>query len=435
MINETIENLNIVIIDGDRGSNYPSEGNLFSKGFCLFLNAKNVTKNGLKFETTQFIDKKRDKLLRNGKLVKNDFILTTRGTIGNFGFFNDSVNFEHIRINSGMVILRNNNKRISNEFLYYAFRSQSICKQIEIISSGSAQPQLTVKTISNLVISFPDNLPQQKKIAKILSTVDTVIEKTESAIAKYQAIKQGLMHDLFTRGIDVNTGKLRPKSQDEPELYKESALGLIPREWEVEQLNEMVSDVLDFKASGSFETLTANVKYYYEFKYARLIRLTDLRHNLSKDGVYLDKKGFNFLKKSKLIEGDILIACVGEYTGYVCRMPRVNYPAIIAPNMFLIRFDKKYNSFFINYFMNTDTFQRQIAAVSTSSATKLLNNPNLRSLKLAFPERKEQNLIAEKLESVNTKIQTEQQVLAKYQQLKAGLLQDLLTGKVAVSVD
>jgi type I restriction enzyme, S subunit len=300
--------------------------------------------------------------------------------------------------------------------------------------TGTGVPHVPKDLNKILLVKYPP-LPQQQKIAKILSTVDTVIEQTETAITKYQAIKQGLMHDLFTRGIDINTGKLRPTPQDAPHLYKDSALGLIPKEWEVDQLNDMVKDVLDFKASGSFETLTANVKYYYEFKYARLIRLTDLRHDLSKDGVYLDKKGFNFLKKSQLIEGDILIACVGEYTGYVCRMPSVNYPAIIAPNMFLIRFDEKYNNFFINYSMNTDTFQRQIAAVSTSSATKLLNNPNLRSLKLGYPERIEQNLIAAKLESVNSKIQTEQQALAKYQQLKAGLLQDLLTGEVDVGVD
>jgi type I restriction enzyme S subunit len=79
-----------------------------------------------------------------------------------------------------------------------------------------------------------------KKIAKILSTCDEVIEKTEAAIAKYKAIKQGMMHDLFTRGIDTATGKIRPSYQEASELYKESALGMIPKEWEVKRLEDVV---------------------------------------------------------------------------------------------------------------------------------------------------------------------------------------------------
>ena len=74
-------------------------------------------------------------------------------------------------------------------------------------------------------------LPEQRKIARILSTVDDLIERTEALIAKYRAIKQGLMHDLLTRGVDAS-GRLRPPREEAPGLYRESAVGWVPREWE-----------------------------------------------------------------------------------------------------------------------------------------------------------------------------------------------------------
>jgi type I restriction enzyme S subunit len=77
---------------------------------------------------------------------------------------------------------------------------------------------------------------EQKRIAEILSTVDEAIEQTEALIAKYQQIKAGLMHDLFTRGVTPD-GRLRPTRILAPHLYKESPLGWIPKEWEVKPLS------------------------------------------------------------------------------------------------------------------------------------------------------------------------------------------------------
>ena len=71
------------IIDGDRGKNYPKKEHFFERGYCLFLNTKNVTSTGFAFGELNFIDKSRDELLRKGKLERNDLVLTTRGTVGN----------------------------------------------------------------------------------------------------------------------------------------------------------------------------------------------------------------------------------------------------------------------------------------------------------------------------------------------------------------
>ncbi len=106
------------IIDGDRGKNYPKKSDFFEEGFCLFMNTKNVRPDGFDFETTMFINEKKDKALGNGKIRRNDVVMTTRGTIGNLGIFNDDVGYDNIRINSGMLIFRPNLKVIIPEYLF-----------------------------------------------------------------------------------------------------------------------------------------------------------------------------------------------------------------------------------------------------------------------------------------------------------------------------
>ncbi|MDR9367325.1 MAG: restriction endonuclease subunit S [Balneolaceae bacterium] len=97
------------IIDGDRGKHYPSSEELRDNGYCLFLNAKNVTKDGFKFSECEFISVEKDNALSKGKLTRGDIVLTTRGTLGNAAFYNSDIQYSNIRINSGMIIIRVNN--------------------------------------------------------------------------------------------------------------------------------------------------------------------------------------------------------------------------------------------------------------------------------------------------------------------------------------
>lgn len=126
------------IIDGDRGRNYPTKSDFFEEGFCLFMNTKNVRPNGLDFKITMFINEDKDKALGNGKLERNDVVMTTRGTIGNLGIYSDDVEYDNIRINSGMLIFRPNLKVIIPEYLFEILRSSIIKAQIKKHVSGAA---------------------------------------------------------------------------------------------------------------------------------------------------------------------------------------------------------------------------------------------------------------------------------------------------------
>ena len=98
--------LDISIIDGDRGKNYPKKDEFADSGYCLFLNTGNIRDDKLDFSNTNFITEQKDSILRKGKLSKNDIILTTRGTVGSIAFYSKNVVYKNVRINSGMVILR-----------------------------------------------------------------------------------------------------------------------------------------------------------------------------------------------------------------------------------------------------------------------------------------------------------------------------------------
>ncbi|MCL2356560.1 MAG: restriction endonuclease subunit S [Defluviitaleaceae bacterium] len=195
----------IEIIDGDRGENYPKKEEFVEDGYCLFLNAKNVTKNGFVFDVCQFITKDKDLILRKGRLMKNDVVLTTRGTIGNVAHFNDTILFENMRINSGMVIFRAG-KSLYQPYVCLLFRSGIIYNQIASIKTGSAQPQLPIKIMINLVLPVP-SVPEQLEIVRIL---DSLLKNEKSArelsdtLGKIDLMKKSILARAFRGELGTN---------------------------------------------------------------------------------------------------------------------------------------------------------------------------------------------------------------------------------------
>ena len=193
----------IQIIDGDRGVNYPKQNDFSNDGYCLFLNAKNVTKQGFAFNKVQFISKEKDKSLRKGKLKRFDIILTTRGSVGQFAYYSDKILFNHLRINSGMVILRVKNTSIVSGFFYKYCFSNIIKSEIKDLEFGNAQKQLTVSIIKKLSLIFPKNKKEQQKIANCLSSADDLIEIQITKIEALKNHKKGLMQKLFPNVNDI----------------------------------------------------------------------------------------------------------------------------------------------------------------------------------------------------------------------------------------
>lgn len=184
------------IIDGDRGKNYPKQDEFYPQGYCLFLNTGNVTKEGLIFEENQFITKEKDEALRKGKLKRGDIVYTTRGTVGNAGYYNSNVPYENVRINSGMVILRANGEIVDARFLYQILKSEYYRPYFKQYCTGSAQPQLPIKNFSQIYLNVPD-IKTQHRIADILSVYDDLIENNQKQIKLLEEAAQRLYKEWF----------------------------------------------------------------------------------------------------------------------------------------------------------------------------------------------------------------------------------------------
>ena len=178
------------------GRTIPNQDDFLSGGYCLFLNAGNVTADGFNFSTCAFISSDRDRQLGNGKLARLDVVLTTRGTVGNIGYFSESVTHEHVRINSGMVILRASEVGLHHHFLYFVTRSQYFHSQVQALSTGSAQPQLPIRDIKKINIPIPP-FPEQRAIAHVLGTLDDKIELNRRMNETLEAMARALFKSWF----------------------------------------------------------------------------------------------------------------------------------------------------------------------------------------------------------------------------------------------
>lgn len=176
-------------------------------------------------------------------------------------------------------------------------------------------------------------------------------------------------------------------------------IGQIPASWKSGRIKDILNILTDYTANGSFADLAKNVEYLDYESYARLVRLTDLRSFLQNyDAVYVDKNSYDYLSKSKLFGGEILVANVGAYAGLFCEMPKLNINATLGPNMFLITTNQKMLQHFLFYLGNSDIIYKQLSAKMASAAQPKLNKQDIKTTYLLIPPLPEQQAIADYLD-------------------------------------
>lgn len=274
---------------------------------------------------------------------------------------------------------------------------------------------------------------EQEKIASYLdgkiARIDTAISGKEKLIELLKEQKQILINDAITKGINKNA------------KFKNSGvewLGEIPSHWEKISIKRLITLLTDYTANGSFADLAKNVQYLDEPNYAQLIRLTDIRNDFKEKGVYISKKSYEYLSKSSLFGGELLMANVGAYSGYSFLLPeKLNFKASLAPNMFLIKFNQKQiDNKFVFYALNCHVILNRLVLIATSTAQPKLNKDNVRSIFLPLPPKDEQEKIVEYIETKTAKIDKllnlEQECIKSLKEYKASLIDSVVTGKVRI---
>ena len=314
--------------------------------------------------------------------------------------------------------------KIDIDYFYYFL--QPFLKKVHDITAATTVKHLSTFDIKRAKRRFPE-VKHQQKIAKILNTIDAVIEKTENAITKYQAIKKGMMHDLFTRGIDINTGQLRSSYNDAPELYKESALGMIPKDWGLESLSELTNLITDgahFSPIPQEDGLPiGNVK-----------DMTPYGFNYDKCTLIL-KDTFELLERQNCSpkKGDVLLSKDGTIGRVI--LFNDNRPIVLLSSIAIIRTNELITGKYLSLLLQSFYFDKELFKLVSGSALKRITLKDIQKINIPYPtDKKEQLIIFNKLKAINDLIQKEQKTLAKNQNIKKGLMQDLLTGKVEVKV-
>lgn len=198
-------------------------------------------------------------------------------------------------------------------------------------------------------------------------------------------------------------------------------------DWKETNLGNEIGVLTDYTANGSFESLKQNVQYYNDLDHAALVRTTDLGKSIFKPERYTDKKGYSFLKTVHLFGGEIVIANVGSL-GKAYRVPYYPMFMVLAPNMYLLKFKETIDEDYIFQYLISSNFKDSLLKVIGSTTLQAVNKDNLRSIKFKLPkEKSEQTRIAEILSTADEAIAHTEALIAKYQRIKTGLMQDLLT--------
>jgi len=405
-----------------KGTTPTSLGKAFKESGINFIKAESITESGeFILDSFAYIDEATHELLKRSQLHYGDILFSIAGVLGRIAIVNSSI--LPANTNQAIALIRlSSNTEIERDFLKYFLNSEFIKEQIRRINVQSAQANFSLGDINRLIIKYPKDKTEQRQIATILSTADAVIEKTQAAIAKYKAIKQGMLQDLFTRGIltkdikykdkngtwvERSRNQLRPSYQDAPELYKESKLGWIPKEWKEERIDKLCQITTGNKD-------TQNKQEYGEYAFFVRSQTVEKIDSYSYDG------------EAILTAGDGV--GVGKIYHYI------NGKFDFHQRVYMLyEFEKIITPKFLFYYFSTN-FLAEVDRCSAKTTVDSVRMEMIAGMIVPLPNISEQKRIAEKLITLESKLQTEQDFLHKQEQIKAGLMNDLLSGRKKVSI-
>jgi len=331
------------------------------------------------------------------------------------------------------VRFRPNSNMLDIQFSAWFANAEGVRKQFSQKCAGSTRYILSIPSFQSVKCKIPISLTVQRKIANCLDTVQTTIEKTEALIHKYQQIKAGLMHDLFTRGVTAD-GNLRPSRGQAPELYKETPIGWIPKEWEVILLNELATyqhgrpfPSTDYSDEGVLLLRPGNLHI------SGIVRFDEAHTTRIPNRWLFDCPSF-VLKPNDIVMNLTAQSLEDQFLGRVC-LNVGEEPALL--NQRIARFKAHaVEHGFLYWILRSHQFRKQIEHTTQGTKVQHLYNSDLNRVLLGVQrEIEEQNNISNLLKISTNKVQTNIVHLGKLIQLKQGLMHDLLTGKVQVKVD
>ncbi|HRX61386.1 MAG TPA: restriction endonuclease subunit S [Candidatus Competibacter sp.] len=294
---------------------------------------------------------------------------------------------------------------------------------LERLDTSTGVPGLNRNDVYSLSVFEPSD-DEKRMVAQILDTLDTTIRQTEAIIAKLQQVKQGLLHDLLTRGIDAN-GQLRPPVEQAPHLYKESPLGWVPREWDLSNLGEKTDWFSGGTPSKAHRLWWSGDIPFLTPKDMKRFEIEETIENITMEAAHFGSKLMSAETVFIVVRGMIL-----AHTFPVCIS---SCPLVFNQDIKAISGRCDISSRFLAHWFvaNSSMFLRKVT--EATHGTKKLDLQILHTTLIGIPSPEEQTRIVRRIESIDHAISVE---LARHNQtksLKSALMDDLLTGRVRVT--
>jgi len=344
-----------------------------------------------------------------------DTLLTWSGTIGVFKWEGPTAALNQHIFNV------ETSEEVNDSFFH--FKLEELIPQLEALSHGSTMKHVRKADLVNIGIEIPP-LPEQRKIASILYTVDQAIQKTEAIIEQAKRVKRGLVQDLLSLGIGEN-GQLR-NSDRNPIDFQDTKLGQLPADWNVIPMGKAMSTLYRYPS-------------YYDIDYVD-DGVPEVRGELLQpDGSikleteevrYISEETASEYPRVRLEENDFVVSVRGT-VGKVGRIPPSLAGGVITANLIRIKFNSDLISpDYAQLIILSRQFQKRLDALTSATTIKTIKADDLRRIPIRLPDLTEQKRISEVVRSHTERIREEKAQLDEFRRLKKGLMQDLLTGEV-----
>lgn len=318
-------------------------------------------------------------------------------------------NNEHFVSGLHTIVAKDKVDEINTLYKKYCFNTTEVRKQFRILATGATVYGISRSNIKDIKILVP-TIKEQEQIALTLSSIDEQIEINDNLIEKTNKLKKGLMKKLLTKGIGHSK-------------FKDTEIGKIPEEWEVKSIED-VCTIVDYR--GKTPTKVEEGVFLVT---AKNIGKGFIDYNVSKE--YIKKQDYdNVMSRGLPKKGDVLFTTEAPL-GNVANVDREDIA--LAQRVIKLRgILEILNNYYLKYYMLSENFQKAIYDEATGSTVLGIKGSRLKKIKLLIPTLKEQLQISSILSSVDEQIQQYQSKKEKLQELKKGLMQKLLTGKIRV---
>ena len=351
---------------------------------------------------------------------KGDLLICEGGDIGRSAIW--TFDYE-IRIQNHIHKLRKYSDLIYTDFYYYLLW---LYKQTDRISGiGIGLQGFSSKRVHSLIVPFVPYYEAVRvvlKVKKAFSVLDT-IDKLQAQYADNLTALKSKLIDAAIQGklteqlpedgtaeelIDrikiekealISSRKI-PKEKALPKINSGDIPFDIPDNWNWVRVQDVATYITDYVANGSFATLKANTKTYKEKNYALFVRTMDLSADFKDDCSYIDKKSYDFLKKSRLFGGELILPNIGASIGKAFIMPNLGMPMSLAPNSIMLKFTEPIINSYFSFIIKSSYGYKLLNKTQGGSATAKFSKTDLRSLIVPIPPLSEIKRIVQKLDEI-----------------------------------